>query len=68
MQGWKEGAITFNPTFKYKLGTSIYLGKGKGVGGRFVCKAGILLLVSDPSRSSLLEMDLTTSVARPRFA
>lgn len=25
-QGWQEGAITFNPTYKYHLGSNIYSG------------------------------------------
>lgn len=26
LQGWQEGAITFNPTYKYHLGCNIYSG------------------------------------------
>jgi len=26
VQGWHEGAITFNPTYKYHLGCNIYSG------------------------------------------
>lgn len=27
VQGWKEGPVTFLPTFKYKVGTHTYLGE-----------------------------------------
>ena len=26
-QGWQEGNLTFPPTFKFKLGSSIYIGR-----------------------------------------